>query len=47
MAIRKFRKNLKPFIWIITILFIMSSAVMYYGQIKNNKIFKAFSTIFI
>lgn len=37
MAIRKFRKNLKPFIWIITILFIMSSAVMYYGQIKNKE----------
>lgn len=36
MAIRKFRKNLKPFIWIITVLFVMSSAVLYYGQVKNK-----------
>lgn len=36
MAIRKFRKSLKPFIWIITVLFVMSSAFLYYGQIKNS-----------
>lgn len=36
MAIRKFRKQLKPFIWIITTIFILSSGALYYGQVKNS-----------
>lgn len=35
MAIRKFRKNLKPFIWTMTLAFIFSMVLASYGEIKN------------
>lgn len=36
MAIRKFRKNLKPFIWVITLAFLLSLGVGFFGQFKNS-----------
>ena len=36
MAIRKFRKHIKPFIWFITILFIASSAMLAYMNMKSS-----------
>lgn len=36
MAIRKFRKHIKPFIWVITILFIFSSAMLAYMNMKSS-----------
>ncbi|MGL6023401.1 MAG: SurA N-terminal domain-containing protein, partial [Cetobacterium sp.] len=35
MAIRKFRKNLKPFIWTMTLAFVFSMVLASYGEIKN------------
>lgn len=35
MAIRKFRKNLKPFIWTMTLAFLFSLVLASYGEIKN------------
>lgn len=35
MAIRKFRKNLKPFIWAMTLAFLFSLVLASYGEIKN------------
>lgn len=36
MAIRKFRKHIKPFIWFITIIFMVSSAILAYMNIKSS-----------
>ena len=36
MAIRKFRKHIKPFIWFITILFISSSAMLAYMNMRSS-----------
>ncbi len=36
MAIRKFRKHIKPFIWFITVLFILSSAMLAYMNMKSS-----------
>lgn len=36
MAIRKFRKHIKPFIWFITILFILSSAMLAYMNMRSS-----------
>lgn len=36
MAIRKFRKHIKPFIWVITILFITSSAMLAYMNMRSS-----------
>lgn len=36
MAIRKFRKHIKPFIWFITILFIASSAILAYMNMRSS-----------
>lgn len=36
MAIRKFRKHIKPFIWFITILFVFSSAILAYMNMKSS-----------
>lgn len=36
MAIRKFRKHIKPFIWVITILFITSSAMLAFMNMKSS-----------
>lgn len=36
MAIRKFRKHIKPFIWFITILFIASSAMLAFMNMKSS-----------
>lgn len=36
MAIRKFRKHTKPFIWFITILFVSSSAILAFLNMKSS-----------
>lgn len=36
MAIRKFRKHIKPFIWVITILFVTSSAILAYMNMRSS-----------
>lgn len=36
MAIRKFRKHIKPFIWFITVLFILSSAMLAYMNMRSS-----------
>ena len=36
MAIRKFRKHIKPFIWFITILFIASSAILAFVNMRSS-----------
>ncbi|WP_291258866.1 peptidylprolyl isomerase [Fusobacterium sp.] len=36
MAIRKFRKHIKPFIWFITVLFILSSGMLAYMNIRSS-----------
>lgn len=36
MAIRKFRKHIKPFIWVITILFVLSSAMLAYMNMRSS-----------
>lgn len=36
MAIRKFRKHIKPFIWVITILFVTSSAMLAYMNMRSS-----------
>ncbi|MGY0394801.1 peptidylprolyl isomerase [Fusobacterium sp. SYSU M8A802] len=36
MAIRKFRKHIKPFIWFITVLFILSSGMLAYMNVRSS-----------
>ncbi|WP_291256495.1 peptidylprolyl isomerase [Fusobacterium sp.] len=36
MAIRKFRKHIKPFIWFITVLFILSSGMLAYMNMRSS-----------
>lgn len=36
MAIRKFRKHIKPFIWFITVLFVLSSGMLAYMNMRSS-----------